>query len=351
MEAEIEILNHEKHEIYERDRLWFFSLFVSRGNSEISAVPALMLILACALWGISFPLIKALDGEQRARLPEVSGVFLAAWLQMARFGLAALVMSPFVIRARPTRKEITQGAWLAGWGGLGMALQAWGLGHTEASTSAFLTQAYCVFLPLVACVKARCLPGWKTTFATLLVLTGGVIFSGIKPGDLTIGKGEVATLGAAFIFTFQILTLENPKYSENRGLAVNFTMSVFIALIFLPLSFLTASDPYQVILAGSSWPSFGIVLALALFCSVGAFGLMISWQPRVTATEAGLIYTTEPIFTAGFAMFLPAMLAGLMGGNYANESITISLLAGGLLIVGANILMQWKRRPYHSPVT
>jgi drug/metabolite transporter (DMT)-like permease len=351
MEAETVIPNHEKHEICERNGVWFFALFVLRGNGEISGVPALMLILACALWGISFPLIKALDGEQRARLPEVSGVFLAAWLQMARFGLAALVMSPFVIRARPTRKEITQGAWLAGWGGLGMALQAWGLGHTEASTSAFLTQAYCVFLPLVACVKARCLPGWKTTFATLLVLTGGVIFSGIKPGDLTIGKGEVATLGAAFIFTFQILTLENPKYSGNRGLAVNFTMSVFIALIFLPVSLLTASDPYQVIRAGSSWPSFGIVLALALFCSVGAFGLMISWQPQVTATEAGLIYTTEPIFTAGFAMFLPSLLAGLMGGNYANESITISLLAGGLLIVGANILMQWKRRPYHSPVT
>jgi drug/metabolite transporter (DMT)-like permease len=314
-------------------------------------MPALMLILACALWGLSFPLIKALNGEQGARLPEATSVFLAVWLQMARFGMAAVVMLPFVIRARLTRKELVQGFWLAAWGGVGMALQAWGLGYTEASTSAFLTQAYCVILPLVACVKTRCLPRWKTCTATLLVMIGGAILSGVEPGDLRIGKGETATLVAALVFTFQILTLENSKYSGNRGLAVTFAMSAFIAVIFLPVSFLLASEPSLMIRAGASWPSFGIVLALALFCSVAAYGLMNSWQPRVPATEAGLIYTTEPIFTAGFAMFLPGILAGLVGGEYANESMTVSLLTGGSLIAAANLLMQWKRKAHHSPVT
>jgi drug/metabolite transporter (DMT)-like permease len=315
---------------------------------SLSTVPALMLILACALWGLSFPLIKALDLEQRARLPEASGVFLAAWLQMARFGLAALVMLPFVIRSRPTRMELKQGVWIALWGGLGMALQAWGLIHTEASTSAFLTQAYCVFLPLVACLKQRCFPGGKTLMATILVLAGGAILSGMKPGDLRIGKGEAATLAAAFFFTFQILTLENRKYAGNRGMAVTFAMCAFIALIFLPVCLLLAPEPSLLLRAGGSWISFSIVLVLAIVCSVGAYGLMNSWQPRLPATEAGLIYTTEPVFTAGFAMFLPAILTG---GRYANESLTVSLLAGGTLIVIANILMQWKRPPQHSPVT
>lgn len=314
-------------------------------------MPALMLILACALWGVSFPLIKALDGEQRARLPEASGAFLAVWLQMARFGLAALVMSPFAVRSRLTRNEIIQGAWLAVWGGSGMALQAWGLGHTEASTSAFLTQAYCVFLPLLACLRMRSLPGGKTIVATLLVLAGGVILAGIKPGDLTIGKGEVATLAAAFIFTFQILTLENPKHAGNRGLAVTFAMSSCIAVMYLPVSVLLASEPSHVIRAGGSWPSFCIVLVLAVACSVGAYGLMNTWQPRLPATEAGLIYTTEPLFTAGFAMFLPAVLSGFLGQSYANESLTASLAVGGSLVVLANVLMQWKRPPHHSPVT
>lgn len=310
-----------------------------------------MLILACALWGLSFPLIKALDMEQTARLPEASGIFRAAWLQMARFGLAALIMLPLMIRIRPNFREFKQGAWLAVWGGLGMALQAWGLGHTEASTSAFLTQAYCVFLPLLATIRLRRVPDGKTVFATVLVIVGGAILSGMQPGDLNLGKGEAATLAAAFVFTFQILTLENPKYEGNRGLAVTFTMSALIAALFLPLCLSLGAGPSLLLRAGGSLPAFAIVLALACLCSVGAYGLMNSWQPRVPATEAGLIYTTEPIFTSCFAVFLPSLLGTFVGQPYANESITLPLLLGGTLILLANVLMQWKRQPHHSPVT
>jgi len=307
-----------------------------------------MLILACILWAVSFPVIKALNLEQTARLPEASPGFQAIWLQMARFALAAVLMIPLVARRWPGRKELVQGLWLGVWGGLGMALQAWGLYYTEASTSAFLTQAYCVILPLVACVRTRRTPTAKVLAATALVIVGGAILSGIKPGELKIGKGEAATLAAAFIFTFQILTLENPKYEGNRGLPVTFTMCAAIAVLFLPLSALLAPAPGHLVAMGSSWPAFTLLLVLALVCSVGAYGLMNSWQPRVPATEAGLIYTTEPVFTAAFVLFLPTLLGQLVGSSYPNESLTLSLLTGGSLILAANILMQWKRRP-HPP--
>ncbi len=311
-------------------------------------MPVLFLVLACILWALSFPVIKALDLEQSARLPGASKIFLACWLQMARFALAALMMVPFVLHLRPTRKELAQGAWLALWGGLGMAIQAWGLSYTEASTSAFLTQAYCVILPLIACLKTRRLPSARIMAATTLVIIGGAILSGLKPGELKIGKGEAATLAAAFIFTFQILTLENPKYEGNRGLVVTFAMCVAIALIFLPVTWFVAPDTDMLIAAGASWPSFILVAALSLFCSVGAYGLMNSWQPRVSATEAGLIYTTEPVFTAGMVLFLPVLLGKLVGQPYPNESLTLSLVTGGSLILSANLLMQWRRRP-HPP--
>ncbi len=313
-------------------------------------MPALLLILACALWGLSFPIIKALDLEQSARLPDASKTFLACWLQMARFSLAALLMAPLFIHRRPTRKELAQGSWLGLWGGTGMALQAWGLAYTEASTSAFLTQAYCVILPLVACLRIRRLPTRRIVAATSLVVLGGVILSGITPEKLQLGKGELATLAAACIFTLQILTLENPKYRDNRGLIVTFLMCVAIALIFLPISALLAPSPGALLSASASWPAFLLVLMLAVFCSVGAYGLMNSFQPRVTATEAGLIYTTEPIFTAGFALFLPTLLGGLAGHAYPNESLTPALVTGGSLILAANLLMQWKRRPHRPSI-
>jgi len=312
-------------------------------------MPVFFLILACALWGLSFPVVKVLHLEQSSRLPEATSEFLASWIQVARFGLGALMLLPFALRrSRPTRLEWQQGLWLAWWGGLGMLAQADGLAHTDASTSAFLTQAYCVILPLVACARLRCLPGKRTIIATLLVIIGGGILSGVRMDALQIGRGELETLIAAGFFTMQILTLENPKYRTNRGLPVTFLMCAGITVQMLPVAFLTAPDAQSLITAGASWTSFTMVFVLASFCSVGAYLLMNVWQPRISATEAGLIYTTEPVFTGLYVLFLPAWLALLSGVGYANERLTFEMLTGGGLILAANLLMQLKRPP-HKP--
>lgn len=314
-------------------------------------MPAFFLILTCALWGLSFPVIKALHLDQSSRLPGAGSEFFAAWIQVARFGLGALILLPFAAKGRrPTHLEIRQGLLLAFWGGAGMALQADGLAHTAASTSAFLTQAYCVVLPLIACIRLRRPPDLRTATATLLVIAGCAVLSGIRPGELGIGRGELETLLAALLFTAQILTLENPRYRENRGLPVTFMMCSGIATIFLPVTFLTAPGPAAVITAGASWSAFLMVMVLALFCSVGAYLMMNHWQPKISATEAGLIYTTEPVFTSIFVMFLPEWIAACMGRGYPNETIGTSLLFGGGLIVAANVIIQIKRKPHRPAI-
>ncbi|HEX7261600.1 MAG TPA: DMT family transporter [Luteolibacter sp.] len=313
-------------------------------------MPVFFLILACALWAVSFPLVKVLHLEQSTRLPGVSSVFLASWMQMARFGLGALMLLPFLTgRKPPTWNEIHQGLVLAIWGGIGMGLQADALAYTDASTSAFLPQGYCIFLPLVACLRQRRMPGTRVILATLMVLIGGGILSGLRPGHLTLGRGEIETIAAAFLFTFQILALENPRYSGNRGASVTFVMFVAVAVLLAPVTVIAAPDMVACLTAGASFPAFAITGCLALFCSVGAYLLMNIWQPRVSATEAGLIYTTEPVFTAVYVLFLPAMLGSLAGVIYPNESLSSSLITGGSLILAANVLMQWKRPPHLPP--
>lgn len=312
-------------------------------------MPALFLILACALWGLSFPVVKALHLEQTQRMPGAGSEFLSAWMQVARFGLGALILLPFVRHKRfPNKLELKQGLVLAFWGGTGMALQADGLAHTAASTSAFLTQAYCVILPLIACVKLRRAPEFRVIAATLLVVAGCAVLSGMKPGDLRIGRGELETIIASVLFTFQILALENPDYRKNRGLPVTFVMCLAIAVLLLPAAFLTAKSPALLITAGASWPSFALVATLAVFCSVGAYLLMNHWQPRISSTEAGLIYTTEPVFTALYVMFLPQWLGLMTGSVYPNERPGFPLIIGGGMILAANLLMQLKRKP-HKP--
>ncbi|MES2438134.1 MAG: DMT family transporter [Verrucomicrobiota bacterium] len=313
-------------------------------------MPALLLILACALWAVSFPLVKVLHLEQSARLTGASTLFLASWMQFARFGLGALMLLPFVFgKSRPTPNEIRQGLIIAFWGGFGMWIQADALAYTEASTSAFLTQAYCIFLPLWACIRTRRSPGIKVTLATIMVLAGGAILSGIRPDHFHLGRGEIETLLAAFLFTFQILSLENPRYERNRGIPVSFVMFLGIAALFIPVTAITAPDLRSCLTAGASIESFVLVASLALFCSVGAYVLMNVWQPRVSATEAGLIYTIEPVFTAVYVLFLPVVLGRFVGENYPNEVITTQLVSGGSLILAANALMQWKKKPHLPP--
>lgn len=314
-------------------------------------MPVIFLVIACLLWGLSFPLIKALHLEQSARLPDVPSWFLAAWLQVARFGLAALMLVPLMMRrGMPTRTEVHQGAMVGLWGGLGMAIMTDSLAYTHASTSAFLTQAYCIFLPLWFALRMRRKPEARVIAATLLVLAGTVVLSGMRWHDLSIGRGEGGTLVAALFFALQILVLEDRRFMKNRGVPVTFVMCLVIALFFLPVTFIGALDPSDVWAAGASWAVLVLVLGLALFCSVGAFVLMNIWQRRVSATEAGLIYTTEPVFAAIYVLFLPSILGRLIGGIYRNESLTVSLVLGGTLVVAANVLMQWKRRPHRPAI-
>jgi len=314
-------------------------------------MPAFLLIVACALWGVSFPLVKALHLEQSGRMPEASTLFLASWMQSARFGLAALMLLPFVFgKKRPGKNEIRQGLVLAFWGGAGMWVQADALAYTEASTSAFLTQAYCIFLPLWACLRQRQRPEIRVVVATMMVMAGGSILSGMSFGNLRLGRGELETLLAACLFTFQILALENPRYEGNRGTPVSFVMFLGIGVIFVPVTLLVATDVESCIKAGATMESFVLTAALALFCSVGAYVLMNHWQPKVPATEAGLIYTIEPVFTAVYVLYLPVVLGRFVGQSYPNETMTARLVAGGCLILAANVLMQWRKPPHLPPI-
>ena len=323
---------------------------------KVNTKAVIALVLCCAFWGISFPMIKAMMIELSDHSPDGSTLFFSSWIQFMRFLLAGIIMFFLTMRlSKPTRLEIRQGLTLALWGGIGMWLQADALAYTEASTSAFLTQSYCVFLPVWAALRHRKFPGKTTILAVLLVLGGGAILAGVSTNNLKIGRGELETMASAIFFTFQILALEKKQFANNRGRSVTLIMCVGITLIFLPITFATAPDISTVLSIGSSGSVILLCFVLALVCTVGSFSLMNTFQRHVTSTEAGLIYTTEPVFTAFYALFLPGLLASLMGHPYANESLTTKLLIGGSLILAANLIVIYamkKRDPAHkNPIT
>ncbi len=122
-------------------------------------------------------------------------------------------------------------------------------------------------------------------------------------------------------------------------------MFVTEAAVFTGMALLVAPHPADVLVPWTSGSWLGFTGLLTLFCTLGAFTLMNTWQPKITATEAGLIYCIEPVFTAVMALFLPAMFSAWAGFDYPNEHVTWHLLVGGGLITAANVLLQLKPLP------
>ncbi|MFM2171296.1 MAG: hypothetical protein RI957_1525 [Verrucomicrobiota bacterium] len=308
------------------------------------------LLFATFLWAVSFPFVQILYIEQRALLPGAGILFLSTLLMASRFTMAWLILLPWVIpHIRSfTRAEWRQGLWLALFGGAGMWLQADALAYTKASTCAFITQGYCVFLPLYHMGRNRKLPGIHTIVSVIMVVVGVAWLSGVKPSELSLGRGEWETLLAAVMFTMQILCLEHPRFTNNRSLPITWIMFLGISLFAIPCAMIVAEQPAEIVTAMASPSALGLVAAMAVLCSIGAYGLMNRWQGCVSSVEAGLIYCAEPVFTSIIALFVPAWMGLWMGREIHNEPLTFSLIGGGTLITIAILILQRQPASAHS---
>lgn len=302
------------------------------------------LTAATLLWSLSFPLIKAIGMVQGQIVPEASSWFHASLTGVVRFTVAAVILGLFSWRTlrSTTRAEISEGLGLAFFGGVGILLQMDGLNHTPASTSAFLTQAYCVIVPLAVACRDRVAPARRVLIAILLMLLGVGVLSNFNPRTFHLGRGEAETLLSAVFFAGQILWLERPAYAKNDPNRFSLIMFLGTALVCLPVLVATSPDagaPWRCYSVPSVWIMSG---AITVFCTVGAYLIMNKWQPVIPSTEAAIIYGLEPVGAAAMALFLPALISRTAGIPYPNESITLQLLAGGTLILAANLVLQWR---------
>lgn len=307
----------------------------------------LMLVLANLFWGLSFPLMKAIGGIHLHLLPESSTWFITACTLAPRYLLGALVLIPLCLPALRTltRLELKQGLGLGLFAICGMIFQTDGLQFTPASTSAFLTQFYAIMIPAWIAIRARRRPLPIVWISSTLVLAGVAVLAQLDWRDLRLGRGELETLIGSVFFMGQILWLDRPEFSQNRVLPITTVMLTVEGLAALAMVFLTTPDASALLVPWTSNAWLFFTALLTLFCTLGAFIIMNTYQPKITATEAGLLYCFEPIFASLLALFLPAWFATLGGFNYPNEVATTHLLLGGALITAANLLLQLRPPP------
>jgi drug/metabolite transporter (DMT)-like permease len=302
------------------------------------------LILACLCWSLSFPLMKAMSAAHTLIWP--GSWFISSWSLAVRFLVSAAVLAAgiAVLRGirelRLTSREWQQALMLGGLTAGGMLLQMDGLSYTQASTSAFLTQFYAVQLPIVLAVAHRRLPHPLIWLAVAMVVVGSGVLAGVDLRDLRLGRGEWETIGAATLFTGQILVAGHERFASNRPFPMTALALATTGLVLLPLAVATAPALAAFSTIWSSGTMIAIMVVLTLVCTLAGMLLMFACQRFISPVVAGVTYCCEPVFASGMAMILPGVVAPALGIVYLDEHLTWSLVVGGALVLSAVVVGQ-----------
>lgn len=265
----------------------------------------IVILLLCMIWATNFAVIKEITAE-----PGVTFQLYA----ISRFTVAAAVLLPdlrTISSPQVMDRSIELGCWVA----FGYIGQAIGLMTTTASKSCFICCLNVVFVSLVAGLTKRKLDCQTVLAAVLAVF--GVAFLEFN-GSQQFVIGDVISLAQPIGFGMGYIRLEELMAdSPQDAKAVTSVKLLIVALSAwafyglsngaLPdLSPVLASTPA---ILGILWTGL-ITTALSLVVEATAFRY-------VDATSASVIFTTEPLWAALFAVWLisePFSSADAIGG-------------------------------------
>jgi drug/metabolite transporter (DMT)-like permease len=297
-----------------------------------------------ATTGVSFVLFKASVLAQEPFAAGESTWFIAAHNLTPRFAVGVLgLLALYGGRVlQLTRREWMQAVFMALMSFGGCLLQTDGLQRSTAATTAFLTQFYVILIPLWwALIQRRRPSGW-VLLAAGLVLAGVAVLARVDWQAFRLGRGETEILLATFFFSLMLCAINWPAFATNRAERTTAAMFLLECGGFGVVSVATCRVPMHLVTPYASPSWLGLVVVTAVLGTAGPFLLMNRWQRFIPATEAGLLYSFGPVIAALTEVALPAALSRWVGIDYPNQPLTLALVTGGALILGANVLIQLK---------
>lgn len=237
-----------------------------------------LLVATTIIWGVSITAVKAL-------LLHVTPMLAVA----VRFGLAGLLLMPLL--GGVTRREIRAGLWIGLLFGAGVAFQNLGLAITTPSRNAFIVSLSALLTPAVAALALRHqVPG--QLIGRILIAMGGVFILTTPGGSLSaINRGDLLTLVSALLYAGQIVAVGHfaREVFAPRLLSLQFLITAATGLLLAPVLEQPRLDPGL-----ATW----LLVAGLASSSLLTFSFQLRSQRVVTASEAALIFTFEPVVTA-----------------------------------------------------
>jgi drug/metabolite transporter (DMT)-like permease len=218
---------------------------------------------------------------------------------------------------------------------LGLILQHVGLGLSDESVIAFLTNLTVIFVPAWVVLITRERPRNQVLAAVPIALLGMAFLVGVRS---TQGAGAGASWGVACAAAFaaEIVMLDRLGRRDHpaRIVLVLFVTSAVCCGALAAVQPGFGQIPWQTLAASGIWRE---IIPLTLLTTVAAFALMTIYQPKVDPTRAAVIYLCEPLFAAIFAWW------------HNGRAMSADALFGAGLILMANIIAEWRPRRLQSP--
>lgn len=218
--------------------------------------------------------------------------------------------------------------------------QVIGLQQTSASRAAFLVQLQTVIVPVLAGVFGLDKITPKTWLSSLIAVGGVALLSSDKGhGTVSSFTGDALEVLSAFFFSTYIIRLSkycneipaNPlvamKIAVQAVLSIGWALSAEIGILFNHgPNDLSKGDEVAAWTLGAVLVNAGVVVWTGLFSSALSGWAQTKGQQGVPASEAVVIFATQPLWASGVA----AIILG--------ESFGAKGFAGGALIVAATLL-------------
>lgn len=298
----------------------------------------LLILLCTVIWGSAF-VAQKLGADHYGPFAIscyrnlLAGFFLWGALGLRR-QFARRVRSEFggsLLESPWKRTEILGGAASGVVLFVAMLAQQLGIERTTPGVSAFLTANYVLIVPVLAWIVGKGRPGVGVVTGVGLALVGTYFISiststpAAATAPLSIGAGELWTLGCAVLFAVQIMVVDH--FAPGSDMLRFSMVQMFVAgLVALPFVFLPSE------LARASWQGFvkGVpaLVYLGVFSSGIAYTLQNLGQARTPPALAAILMSMESVFGAFFGWLL------------LGDVLSLRQIVGCLLVLSAVILSQ-----------
>lgn len=281
----------------------------------MTILPVLEILLANLIWGFGF-------------VASIWALESLTWIQifLYRFliaGLSGLIIF-LILEKRSLLKSYFSIAFIPSiFLSLEIIFQIFSLQYTTATEGGFLFVLYIIMIPVMEYILYRRHLPKKQVLWIVLGLIGSVLM--MKSKEITIGKGEIAMLAAAFFASAHIISIDRLDKTKIKTFYLNAFQLMWGAIFTAPFYFFIKHDFSGNYSTKSVLGLFSLIFGSTLL----AYFLQIKAQLKISPSMISVLFLLESAFSAMFAYWL--LGDRLSSGQWIGAAIiSISALAVSL---------------------